>query len=622
MRLLKTIFLLALSANLDAQDIADSLLSQLKNASDDTNKVNLLRKIGVAQAHQNPKGAIGYWREAIQLARQLNYQSGLARCYSNLSTGYAYLALFDSAITYGDTAIFYGKLSGNSNQLALIYLNHADNHRNLERFKEALLYCDTALAYAEQAGSSDRLARIFDIISDIYAVQSNFSQSLTYLQKAMELYQKDGNAQMVGQVYSDYADIYRQQNQWQTAVMYYRKAIQVADSVQDLKNLSVYYADLGDVFIGQKQWVEAERMLLLALRYGQQQNNNIQLATAYQYLALLYNQRRQFADAVAAGAEAYRLASLENNLLWKKEACSQLATAYAGTGRYDRAFHYLSLEKTLNDSLTRQRFSKEVAALQSSLEVQEKDKEILLLSKNNELKEQQLSRQRLLAIGALALSGLAVLGIGLFISRYRLKKRVAEMQLRSQIAADLHDEVGSSLSSIHMLSQMATATPGPGQQDILQRVSSCSSETIDKMGDIVWMIKPSEAEAVSLQERMEQFLFDVSSSRYMQGMLAVEGLEYTKISMQQRRSLYLLFKEAVNNAAKYSGGDRLEAKLTVVGKKLSLTVQDNGKGFDTSVVLRGNGLQNMQQRAKELKGTLQVQSGPGLGTRVHLEMPV
>jgi two-component system, NarL family, sensor histidine kinase UhpB len=202
-------------------------------------------------------------------------------------------------------------------------------------------------------------------------------------------------------------------------------------------------------------------------------------------------------------------------------------------------------------------------------------------------------------------------------NRNKLRQRMKEMELRNQIAADLHDEVGSSLSSIHMLSQMATQQEG-SNKDILARMSGNAKETMDKMGDIVWMIKPGESEGASLKQRMERFTYEICSSKNIAATIELNELEKIKLTMEQRKNFYLIFKEAINNAVKYAGTEKVEVIVTTQNKQVTLLVKDYGKGFDPETTGRGNGLDNMKNRATELNGNLNISSEIGKGTTVQL----
>jgi signal transduction histidine kinase len=252
--------------------------------------------------------------------------------------------------------------------------------------------------------------------------------------------------------------------------------------------------------------------------------------------------------------------------------------------------------------------------------VEKKEKEITLLKKDKELQKQKLQRRSLLMIGTAVLALLALGGIWLLMNRNKLRQRMKELELRNQIAADLHDEVGSSLSSIHMLSQMATQQGSDAKQkDVLQKMSTNAKETMDKMGDIVWMIKPGEAEAGRLKQRMERFAYEICNTKNIELQMQLDELDKSKLSMEQRKNIYLIFKEALNNAVKYSGTEKIEITASVQNKELTLFVKDFGKGFDSNNEKKGNGLDNMQHRAKELNGQITVDTATGIGTTITLK---
>lgn len=116
-----------------------------------------------------------------------------------------------------------------------------------------------------------------------------------------------------------------------------------------------------------------------------------------------------------------------------------------------------------------------------------------------------------------------------------------ELELRNQIAADLHDEVGSSLSSIHMLSQMANTSTDNNQKNILDKVSTNAKETMDRMNDIVWIVKPGETEVGNLSARMERFAHEIYNGKNIVLQMRLDELEKLKLSMEQRKNIYLIF---------------------------------------------------------------------------------
>jgi len=604
-----------------ATDI-DSLVNELKNAKPDTNKVNLLKNIGVALANQEPRTAIRYWMQGVELSRQLNYVTGLARNFINIGTGYAYLSRLDSSIIFYDSAIVYCKIIGNPERLALVYLNKGDQYRGLGDFRAALLYCDTARSYAERTTNTDRQARIYSIISNIYSAQHQFGNALNFLGKAAALYKRDDNNVMLGQAYDDFGIIYQQAGQLDSALIFRKMALNIGERERDYKNLSTYYFGVADIYTDQQKYKEADYYAVKALTIARQQENSQQLGTAYTLLSKIYLKQKIWIEAVKNGNLAWQVSLGEENAGMQQEAAGLLAEAYTGIGNYKEANRFLIISSNLKDSLGHQLFNQQVASLQASLELKNKDQEILVLGKDKELQQQKLSRQRLLFGAAAILFALVLLGIILLVNRNRLRHRMKELEIRNEIAADLHDEVGSSLSSIHMLSQMATQNGNEAaHKEIIERMSNNAKETMDKMGDIVWMIKPGEVEGVGLKQKMERFAYEICGSKNIEISIQLDDLEKLKLTMAQRKNIYLIFKEALNNAVKYSGTQKISIKGGMQGKELTLDVKDSGKGFDNNLIKRGNGLGNMQNRAREMNGQLGIKTGKE-GTTIHLVAPL
>lgn len=215
---------------------------------------------------------------------------------------------------------------------------------------------------------------------------------------------------------------------------------------------------------------------------------------------------------------------------------------------------------------------------------------------------------------------IALLLYGLY--RYRLAQILRFYTLRNRISRDLHDEVGSTLSSIAMLSASARNAMDTDQNRskmLIESISANTQKTMESMDDIVWTINPREDSLESILLRMSQYAYSVTESKNIK--LHIEenaAISKVKIQMQKRRNLYLIFKEAVINAAKHSACTAMNIEFRVVNNSLEMRVIDNGQGFDTTITTYRNGLRNMQQRAKEINGILVIESIQGRGTTLSL----
>lgn len=602
----------------------DSLVLLLHKSAEDTNKVNLLWRTGVSIIYQHPQKALPYFKQGTALALKLNFTSGIEKCYNGTSMAFSFNAKYDSALLYINLAVPYAIKAGNIRRLALAYLNRADVYTNLQNYADALKNCDTAITYAEQANNTDGLGRIHSIMNDIYTSLNQFTKALESLDKSDKYFEKVNNKQMIAMNYSERGDLFILMDQPIKAIPYYKNAIRIADSLQDNENLSAYNGSLAEAYTKTKRFKEAERTAHLALSYSQKTGNILQQAVLFDNLLNIEMAQNNFAKAIEYGKNAYSIFNENNDLMRQEGTANNLAEAYHKLGNLEQAYYYLDISKVLNDSIAKQRFTNETAKLQTSFEVKQKDKEIELLNKSKELQQQKLQKQRLLMIGVIILLALTLIGIWLITTRAKLKQQMKELQLRNQIAADLHDEVGSSLTSITMLSQMLAekSEAGSAQKNILATMNNNARETVDKMSDIVWMIKAGENEGESMRQRMERFLYEICSASNIQSDFNAENMDTIKLSIQQKKDIYLIFKESVNNAAKYSGSEKIEVEVKVENKNFKLTVKDQGAGFDMQSISRGNGLDNMMNRAKELNGNLTILSQKNTGTSIELVLPV
>ncbi len=205
--------------------------------------------------------------------------------------------------------------------------------------------------------------------------------------------------------------------------------------------------------------------------------------------------------------------------------------------------------------------------------------------------------------------------------QYRISRVIALVNLRNEIATDLHDDVGSSLTKISIYSGLLQGTNDPGtSQTYLDKISNLSREVIGTMSDIVWSIDTRNDEWYNLVDRMRDYVWEIGSLKNIEVDFRHTHIPGSKkMDLVLRQNLYLIFKEAINNAAKYAEASRIVVQLDISDHMIELKIADNGKGFDPSLA-KGNGLINMQKRAKRIQGKLSISILEG--TNIQLRAPM
>lgn len=226
----------------------------------------------------------------------------------------------------------------------------------------------------------------------------------------------------------------------------------------------------------------------------------------------------------------------------------------------------------------------------------------------------------------LSLVGIAVAGLIYFIHRLRVNRLLGMEKVRTRIARDLHDDMGSTLSTINILSEMAkmkVQKDADKTSEYLDKISDNSSRMMEAMDDIVWSINPMNDSMQRITARMREFATGVLEARNIDFTFRVdEEVQDLKLDMEARRDFFLLFKEAVNNLAKYSQCRHAIIDISIQRERLIMKIMDDGIGFDVQQADSGNGLFNMKKRAQSLNGQLTMESAPGQGTRVLLDVPL
>jgi signal transduction histidine kinase len=216
------------------------------------------------------------------------------------------------------------------------------------------------------------------------------------------------------------------------------------------------------------------------------------------------------------------------------------------------------------------------------------------------------------------LLALVAIAIGYGLYRIRISQLKKEEKIRNQLASDLHDDLGSTLNSVKVYSNLALMEKGNPQH--LEKIKEGTQDAIAGVRDLIWVLDDKKDVVQDLLARIKQFaqpLCEANHIAYVEDVAAT--VSYFKLEKEEKRNLYMILKESINNSIKYSGCSAITLHVTGGGKKISFTISDNGKGFDATTIKPGNGLKNIRNRAKDIHYTVTIASSPGNGTTITLE---
>lgn len=433
--------------------------------------------------------------------------------------------------------------------------------------------CFTAVIEKEESrGDNPHIMDHYRFAGICYAKAGDDVIAEKYLMKSVELANIFGNDRGMTYAYNLLHEIKFRQKDFEKALFYKNFQVALLDSIANRDNL-IILADMQTKYATEKKEKEIIRL------QSEQQINLLDL--------LLRD-------------ESLRRSAIENEKMNLKNQNYEQTIGILGRDQRIRLYEMDSIKsKAEGDSMAMQ-----------------------LVYKDADVQRMEAKKQKL--IKNLAFSGFGIFLVLTFFAynNHTTRQQLKLQTLRNKIASDLHDDVGSTLSSIHIFSEMAR-NQSKEVLPMLDTISESSKKMMDAMADIVWTINPENDNFEKIMDRMRSFAYELLLARKIDFEFdAKESLNDLKLSMEARKNLYLIFKEATNNMVKYSNADKAHFSLTEADKMLTMIIEDNGKGFDTQITSSGNGLKNMKKRAEEIGGAFRIDSAPGGGTTIQLKIAV
>ncbi len=208
---------------------------------------------------------------------------------------------------------------------------------------------------------------------------------------------------------------------------------------------------------------------------------------------------------------------------------------------------------------------------------------------------------------------------------YRIQQLIQLQKVRNRIATDLHDDIGSTLTNINILAELSSNNINDSTKAsaFLQRISEEVTATSESLDDIVWSINTKNDSFSEMAARMRRYAAELFESEGIAcEVLFDDKLEDKKLQMEQRRDIYLVFKEGINNIYKHANAHNVSVSFQLLKNKLAIQIKDDGSGFDTKMHTNRNGLKNMYVRAQKWKGNCNIVSSISKGTVINVIMHV
>lgn len=609
----------------------DSLITYLKtHAPTDTTYIRVMDQavFNLIYRKADYPRADSLSRQMADAATRLGYWSGLVAAYRNRASTNYMAGTYDQALVYFQKTV--DAVEQHNLPPVMLYKalgNLASGHEKLGHDEQVLQMALRAIAIQEKYHIKPRMPVPHRLIGGTLAKMGKKQQAIPYYQEAGVIFREMGDPRGIAIFENQLGDFYMDLGQPKSALPHFQKSLAMSRQM----NFDLLRADVLD---GMAQAMNTLNRPDEGLTYARQaldiavrQQNQLGITTAYNTIGALYQTKQDFSQAETYLRKAIDVADKYNFKNELKKSSQQLANLLGQQNKYQQAYAFQLRKNNLTDSATLVRTNAEIERLLIQYETEKKEAHIQLLQKEKQLDQEEADQARwqrnALLMGAILMILLGMAIGAWLLNRARVQRLQEAIQLRQQIAHDLHDEVGSTLSSISLLSghtdKLLSENRPETAQKMVQKIYIDARQILESIDEIIWTINPGNDSLQRIVLRLQEYALPLMESKQIAFNFYVDpALDQLPVSMEVRRNLYLIGKEAINNLIKYSEATRATLRFERQNSQFKVVIEDNGRGFDADQLSSRTGQQSMQQRALAMGGKLTVRSVPGQGTTLEL----
>jgi two-component system NarL family sensor kinase len=553
----------------------------------------VLRTIGnTYYSKQDYLVAIRYYTKSYNVYHQLDDRNGAAKCLNNLGVVYQDTGNFAKSIGFFNRSMKMFEKILNYDGIATNWVNIGSIHLDQENFEKAETFFIKSLEIFEQMNVESGIADCLNNIGRVHHAQKENTEALNYFKKSLAIWEKIETVRGEADCLNNMGLVYSDQQEYEKAMEFHLQSLEIRKGIDDRIGIASSYNNIGDVYARQGQFSKTVEFNKKALEISKGIGNIHVFRSSSNALYKAYSELGDHEKSLAMYEQFIILEDSIKNIENQKKL---LRVEYGN--------------KSTQDSL-RQAQSKQDAWYHTSLSVAKFEKE-------------KASRYYwIIGLGGIILVLVLLVGI----LRFRAQKKFVNAKLlskqklvsamingqeeeRKRISRELHDGIGAGLIAAKFKLSSKTA---PDAYSMIEK-------TIKEIRDLSHQLIPPEIEGQNIKQSLEGYISTIKEDLPFNIEWISVG-EFDEVRPEVKISIYRIVQECISNVIKYSKATELTVQLLEDGDNITLMVEDNGKGFIVSNNNSGIGLNNIESRVNDLNGVLEVDSNPGHGTTIVVDL--
>ena len=636
------------------QNNRDSLLQLLATAKEDTNKVWLYLKLSKATQSTDIAKAHLFTDQAYTLSDKLNFNKGRLKSIIRNTALFRATGNVDSVFESNKRFLALARQVKDTLNIAIGYLNISESYSDLGDPEKAIELSLQGLAVIESIGAQDLKQDAYDNLQRLYFTRLEYDKSIEYGMKSVEIARALNVPQRISSSLLNLSIVYTSTKEFDKAIAASKESVTIGRATGDDRVVAYALSNLCEVYLKLNNIPTALNYVLESLSLAKKVGDRDMEANALTGLAMCYLQQKEYSRALDYATQSIKLREEMGDINGKINATKVLSDIAFATGDPAKGYAYELVCDEYDQKHTNQVLSKQSSDLEKKYETAKKEKEIIQLQKDKEIQSLSLKQKSTLnyfLLGSLAaLLIVGFLGYRNFRHRQLLSKQQDELRQqeirelqkdrqlvavdsmlkgqeeeRSRLAKDLHDGLGGLLSGVKFsLSNMKdNLVITPDNMTVFERSLDMLDTSIKELRRVAHNMMPEMLTKFGLDEALKEYCNTINTTNLL-------SIKYQSVGMNVRIDksaeiiIYRIIQELLNNTMKHAAATEAFVQLIREENRLSVVVEDNGKGFDISLMEnnKGAGLANVRSRVDYLKGQLDIHAEPGKGTLVNIEFNI
>jgi signal transduction histidine kinase/Tfp pilus assembly protein PilF len=612
---------------------------------DEKKMFQVYRHIGGAYKHLNDfEKSLYYYKKSLEFDEKAKNIQTLISIYVSMGIMYSQQQEYAEAKECYIKGLQLIKDSDASMQ-SVVYNNLGNDEYAQGFYANAINYYIQSIQISEHLSDFEGLAFSYNNLGNIYADGINdLDKALVYYRKSLENEQKVNNKIGIAQCLNNIGYVNKLKQNYTEAEKMHIEALGIFRILKNTEGIAKALENLGDVYRKQNNYIKAISSFTECVEYRKQSKDEKSLASVYNNIGALYFTQKEYNKALSYFTLGFELAQKVNDKPLIKRFYSGIKDSYAKLGQYNKAYEYALLYSELKDTLLNATVSQQVIDIQEKYEKNKMQQQIVL--QNLDIKNKALQRNAILAF--LILSLLVFSGVVYFVLQKRknekllyarnatikdqeIKHLIQDSEIRAmaslaegqdnerqRISRDLHDRVGSMLSLVKF-----NLSSGPeADNPIIKENLALLDQTYQEVRSISHNLHSGLLRNFGLKVALHDLKKTVEAHNSLRFNLQFYEEEFV-LSKEKEEVVFRVLQELVTNALKYAEASFLDVQVNSADEGVVLiTVEDDGKGFDTQTLKKGIGLSNIHYRLSGIGGSMEINSSPGKGAYFVISVPV